>query len=548
MARSAHVAIDLGAESGRVIVGVLDDGVLRTHEVHRFEHGPVRLPGGLFWDVTGFWREILRGLASAVRWARAEGTSLRSVGVDTWGVDFALLDGRGELVGLPHCYRDEQHEAARDAVLTMIPEQEIYATTGVRTMALNTLYQLHARTETMGDTIQSAGPGRVSSLLFMPDYFHFLLSGVRKNEASIASTSQMVDRSCGGWATGMLGRLGLPVHVLGEVVKSGTVLGPIRAEIADEIGLAAGERRRLLVVTPGSHDTASAIAAVPAKPGTSWAYLSSGTWSLMGVELDRPCITEEARTAGFTNEVGVGGTVRFLKNIVGLWMVQECRRDLERQGRAISYAALTDEAAGAEPFRTLLDPEHTPFLQPGDMLEKIRVFARAASQPEPRTPGEFVRCCLESLALSYRLTLAGLGRVTSRRIDVLHVVGGGGKNRLLNQMTADACDRPVVVGPLEATATGNILVQAIGLGLARDPAELREIVARSQPTEVFAPKSTTPWPDAEGRLARLVADRRTSVTQPSINAPNAANTFRAQAGSPDGIVPHHGPADLHHEN
>jgi len=502
--RTAHVAIDLGAESGRVVVGVLergsgDNGVLRAHEVHRFEHRPTRLPSGLFWDIDALWREIVYGLRAGVRWSAAEGLGLVSVGVDAWGVDFALVDEGGEIVVPPHCYRDERHDAAMARTLAAIPEAEIFARTGVRTMSINSLYQLVARVGELGNAVID----RAASLLFIPDYFHFRLSGVRKNEASIASTSQMVDRSSGAWTGEMLGKLELPVQMLGEIVRPGTVLGAVRAEIAREIGLDAAAGAKFMVVVPGSHDTASAVAAVPAAAGTSWAYLSSGTWSLLGIELDRPCITEAARLGRFTNEVGVSGTTRFHKNIVGLWVVQECRRDFERLGQVFSYAELTGAAASARPFRTVLDLDHQPFLMPGEMLEKIRTFARETEQPEPRTPGEFVRCCLESLALSYRTTLGALERVAGRRIEVIHVVGGGGKNRLLNQMTADACARPVLVGPLEATAVGNGLVQAMGLGLVKDLAEVRRVVARSSAVERFEPEKTDRWGEAERRLAGL---------------------------------------------
>lgn len=498
--RTAHAAIDLGAESGRVLVGVLDlqeagAGVLRTHEVHRFEHASVRTPEGQYWDAPGLWREIVRGLGAAVGWSRGQGVRLRSMGVDSWGVDFALVDSDGALVEAPHCYRDEKHDAAQARVLGSVSEASLYELTGIRCMSINTLHQLRARLDVLGESVMA----RATSLLFIADYFHFLLSGVRRSEASIASTSEMVDRRSGGWATRMLTRVGLPTGLLEEIVPAGTVLGSVRAEVARAIGLDDGAERELVVVAPASHDTASAVAAVPRERGSSWAYLSSGTWSLMGVELPAPCVFEAARLGRFTNEVGVAGTTRFHKNIVGLWLVQECRREFARLGTPLTYQELTHAAAEAEPFRTLLDPDSAMFLQPGDMSEKIRRFARITSQPEPRTPGELVRCCLESLALGYRMTLKSLEMVTSRRIDVIHVVGGGGKNRLLNQMTADACEIPVMVGPLEATAVGNTLVQAMGLGLIPDLAALRGIVARSESTERYEPSNAEPWRRAEGR-------------------------------------------------
>jgi rhamnulokinase len=492
----AYIAIDLGAESGRVIVGVLADGRLRLEELHRFAHEPVWLPTGLHWDVSGIWREIVRGLRQAANWASQNKVELLSVGVDAWGVDWALVDAAGELVGLPHAYRDPRNPAAYEAVVGRLGAERIYQTTGIQFMALNTLYSLYAHLQADPGALMAA-----ARLLFMPDLFHYWLSGSMVIEATVASTSQMVDCHTGDWARDMLGELGLPAKILGPISPPGTVVGTLRPALAQETGLPAGLR----VIAPAAHDTGSAVAAVPAVDGTNWCYLSSGTWSLLGAELAEPCVSAAAQEAVFTNELGVCGTTRFLKNIPGLWLVQESRRDLARQGQEFDYAELTRLAADAEPFRTLVNPGYSAFQTPGDMLRKIAEFARATGQPEPESPGQFVRCCLESLALAYRDKLATLEAILGRRFDVMHVVGGGGKNGLLCQMTADATGRRVVAGPYEATAMGNALVQALALGDVVDLSELRQIVARSVELTTYQPRHAESWLAAYERFVGLLA-------------------------------------------
>jgi rhamnulokinase len=479
--RQAYIAIDLGAESGRVIVGTLGDGRMQLEEIHRFVHEPVWLPTGLHWDITGIWREIVAGLRLAAAWARDNAVRIVSIGADTWGVDWALLDKAGELVGLPHAYRDPRNQAAYEEVVAKLGAERIYQTTGIQFMALNTLYSLYAH--------KLADPGALAAadkLVFMPDLIHYWLSGSVTVEATIASTSQMVDCHTGDWARSMLDELGLPTHLLPPISPPGTVVGKIRPMLAAETGLPNG----MHVIAPASHDTASAVAAVPAASNGDagdWCYLSSGTWSLLGAELTSPCVSPEAQDAMFTNELGVHGTTRFLKNIPGLWLVQECRRDLARQGREMDYQGLTRLASEAEVSRTFVDPAHESFQTPGDMMAKIVAFARSTGQAVPETPGQFIRCCLESLAGAYRDKLATLESILDRSFDVIHVVGGGGKNGLLCQMTADTTGRRVIVGPYEATALGNALVQAMSNGDVRDLAELRAIAARSTELRTFEP-------------------------------------------------------------
>lgn len=494
MTSPAHVAIDLGASSGRAMVGKLAGDPLRLqlHEAHRFAHQGCPTPYGPVWDLTGMWLNILTGLREAARWCADNDAQLKSVGVDTWGVDWALVGKSGELVGLPHCYRDPQNDAACQRVLERIGGFEsLYGRTGIQLMALNTLFQVAARLEREPGLFQAA-----ERLVFLPDLFHFWLSGVQCTEASIASTSSMLDVHSGDWDRELLASLAVPTDLLGPIVEPGTVLGALRDEVAE----ATGAPSAMQVVLPPSHDTASAVAAVPATGDKSWAYLSSGTWSLLGVEAQNPNVSAEARAVPFTNERGYGGTIRFLKNIAGLWLVQELRREMVEAGHERDFADLVQEAEAAEPLRTLVDPNHGEFGSPGDMAGNIRSFAQRTGQPSPETPGQLVRCCLESLALCYQHTISQLEAVTDQKIDVLHLVGGGTQNELLNRLTASAVDAKVFAGPVEATAIGNLMVQALGCGEVSDLAEVRQIVARS--FEVEEVTATETFPD--GTLDRYL--------------------------------------------
>ncbi|MEM6460187.1 MAG: rhamnulokinase family protein [Planctomycetota bacterium] len=497
---STHLAIDLGAESGRVIVGTLDAGRLSLHEAHRFRHLPVPTPAGLCWDLTGLWRHILDGLRAAGEYCAAEGLTPESVGVDTWGVDFALLSKQGVLLGLPRCYRDPAFDDAFDRVTQRLEPRAIYEATGIQLMALNSLYQLEARYTQEPELFDSGGTSGGGSLHFMPDLLHHLLSGVATVERTIASTSQMVDARTGDWNRGLLQQLGLPDAMLRTPVDPGTVIGPITPEVAAATGLPASVR----VVLPPGHDTACAVAAVPTEPNSSWCYLSSGTWSLLGAELDAPRIDDATAAANFTNELGVTGTVRFLKNISGLFLVQEVRRDLQRRGDDLDYPELTALAGEAEPGRCLVPVADPAFARLGDAASRLQRYARQTGQPVPETPGQLVRACLDSLALEYRRTLAQLESLLGRTFDVLHVVGGGGKNQLLNQLAADATGKPVVVGPEEATAAGNVLVQAIGCGHLPDLTAARRVVRDSTELSRVEPSGTDFTGSAE-RYAALPA-------------------------------------------
>jgi rhamnulokinase len=482
-----YLAIDLGAESGRAMLGTLDGGRLQLEELHRFPNEPVRIPAGLFWDTFRLFHEIQRGLAIAGRQRRIE---LAGIGIDTWGVDFGLIDRDGALIDNPRHYRDARNDGMLEKTFAAVPKQEIFAATGIQFMQFNSLYQLYA-----AKLANSPALGAASKLLFMPDLLNYWLSGVARAEMSIASTSQFYDPARKRWATELFEKLGLPAGILAEVVPPGTLLGPLLPWVSQASGLGA-----VPVYATCGHDTASAVAAVPAE-AEDWVYISSGTWSLMGVELAAPVINEAALAMEFTNELGVGGSVRFLKNIIGLWLLQECRREWAQQGSEFSYAELAEMAAAATPFSAIIDPD--AFLAPGGLPDRICAFCRESGQRPPAEPGVMARVVLESLALRCRQVLENLEALLGRRQRVIHIVGGGSKNRLLNQLISDATGKPVLAGPAEATAIGNVLVQAIGSGAISDLEEGRRIVARSFELERFEPRPGSDWDSAYAKFRAL---------------------------------------------
>ncbi len=490
MARALRfLAADLGAESGRVMVGGFDGDRLTLSEAHRFDSRPVPLPDGLHTDALRIFTEIRAGLGVAAR----SGGELAGVGVDTWGVDFALLDGSGRLLGNPYHYRDCLGSGILERTLARVPRAEIFHATGIQLLELNTLFQLALLQERGAAELAAAG-----RLLMMPDLFSYWLGGRAVNEYTIATTSQCFDTRAGNWARGLLERLSLPVAIFGEVVPPGSVLGRLRAEVAEETGAGA-----LPVIAVGGHDTALAVAAVPAR-GRDFAYISSGTWSLLGAEIDEPCIDDASLAANFTNEGGVGGTIRFLKNLCGLWLVQECRRAWAKGGAADSYDDLASMAAMSPGFRSLVDVDAPDFAAPGDMPSRLQAFCRRTGQPLPETKGEIVRCALDSLALKYRYVLATLEGILGRRLAPLHVVGGGARNRLLCQLAADATGRTVVAGPVEATAAGNVAMQAMAVGELGSLAEARALVGRSFEIETYEPRKGAAVGDAYARLVRMM--------------------------------------------
>jgi rhamnulokinase len=484
------LALDLGAESGRVMTGKYDGGRLGISEAHRFASLPVRLPDGLHTDVLRIWSELKYGMALA---GRSAGGDVAGIGVDTWGVDFALLDRQGSLLSNPYHYRDNLTEGILPKAFKRVPRAEIFNVTGLQFMPINTLYQLFALKLRGSPLIHSA-----RRLLMMPDLFNCWLSGERANEFCIASTSQCFDLRKKTWAKPMLRKFGLPTHIFGKTVQPGSLIGGLLPEGAEETGL----RKGVPVIAPGCHDTALAVAAVPAQ-NRDFAYISCGTWSVLGAELPEPCITAQSLAADFTNEGGVGGTFRFLKNLTGLWLVQESRREWLRKGEDSSYAELTRMAAEATPFRSIINPASGEFGRPGDMPERIRDYCRRSGQPAPESKGAVVRCALESLALSYRQTLGQLEGILGRSLNPIHIVGGGTKNGLLCQFAADATGRTVVGGPVEATAIGNVLMQAVALGEVGSVEQGRELVRRSFQTAVYEPRSFGAWDDAYARFINL---------------------------------------------
>ena len=484
MARTVALAVDLGASGGRVVSGAFDGRLLELEEIHRFENGPVAMGGQLIWDLPRLWQEVVAGLRAAV--AR-HGGGVASVGVDTWGVDFSFLAADDTLLANPVCYRDPCTRGMLAAAERIVPRAEIFAATGLQFMEINSLYQLLALRDRRAPVLDAA-----DRLLMIPDLFHWLLSGQRSNERTNATTSQCFDPRAGDWASALLERFGLPRRIFGPVIEPGTVLGPLRPEIAAETGLGAAR-----VVVPGTHDTASAVVAVPAaEPPSSrpdWCYVSLGTWALVGVELDRPLVTPECLALNFTNEGGVGDTTRLLKNVGGLWLVQQCRAAWRRQGKEWTWDQLTALAAEAPPLLTLVDPDDPALVAPADMPEAIRGLARAAGEPVPESTAAVVRTALESVAAAIRRRIAELDALLGRRMSRVHVVGGGVKNRLLCQMIADATGRPVVAGPVEATAIGNLLVQLGARDGVVDLRAMRQIVRESFEPETFTPRAAAAW-------------------------------------------------------
>lgn len=489
MSTKKILAFDLGAESGRGLIGAFDGERLGLEVVHRFPNGAVATLDSLHWDVLGLWREMLTGL----RKAEAEHGPLASVGVDTWGVDFALLGKDGSLLGNPRHYRDPHTETIMDAAFARVPRTEIYRQTGIQFMRFNSLFQILALMRDRSPILDAA-----ETMLFIPDLFHYWMTGIKCNEYTDASTSQMIHPGTRTWARDLIRAFGIPEKILGSLVQPGTVLGPLRPSVASSANVGS-----IPVIAPATHDTAAAVAAVPAS-GESWAYISSGTWSLMGVETKTPKTDENTLRVNFTNEGGVGGTIRLLKNIMGLWLVQECRRAWERGGVTYDYAALMKMAETAPPFASIVNPDDESFMLPASMPNAIADYCRKTNQPAPTEPGDVVRCCLESLAMRYRWVLERLEELVGHRLDAIHIVGGGCQNTLLCQLAADACNRPVIAGPVEATAIGNVLVQAIGLGLLGSLADGRAVVRRSFEVRTYEPREHERWDEPYRRFLQMI--------------------------------------------
>jgi rhamnulokinase len=477
---ATYGAIDLGAESGRVMLARLHGGILTTTEIRRFANEPVRYGESLHWDTPRLWLEICRAIEAV------EQDQLQGIGVDAWGVDYALLGESGELLQNPYHYRDARTRGMMESALERIPKEEIYSVTGIQFMPINTLYQLLAAKRDTPELLRLA-----RRLVTIPDLFHYWLTGVAACEYTNATTTQMVSPSARKWATELMDRFGLPSNLPADLAEPGTTIGPIRPEVTHG-------RCSAPVILPGSHDTASAVAAVSARDHT--AFLSSGTWSLLGIEVDAPVITPDALRLNFTNEGGVNGTTRLLKNVMGLWLVQSCRQTWVSRGLEHSYQELMTLAVREAAFQFLINPDDESFLNPVDMTRAIDMFCDRTGQPRPSAPAAYVRGILESLAFKYRLVIESLEQVIGKRIERLRIIGGGSKNRLLNQFTADATSRTVLAGPAEATALGNVAIQMLATGAASSLKEARAIIERSFLTEVYEPLDPGRWDDQANRF------------------------------------------------
>lgn len=484
MAGVTLAAADLGASSGRVMVGRVDGERVELSEAHRFVNTPVRVGETLHWDILALYQGILDGLHAAGR----DTGRVDSIGIDTWAIDYGLLDASGALLGNPVHHRDGRTDGVMDAVLASVPADELYGVTGLQFLPFNTVYQLVAA----ADDPQLAAAER---LLLIPDLLAYWLTGERGAEITNASTTQLLDVTRRAWATDLMEHLGIPPGLFPPLRDPGTTIGRLTGPVRTATGL-----DEVVVTAVGSHDTASAVVAVPATT-EAFAYVSCGTWSLVGLELDAPVLTDASRQANFTNELGVDGTVRYLRNVMGLWLLQQSMRSWERAGLGPDLDRLLADAARVPPLRAVIDPDDAAFLPPGDMPARIAAACERSGQPVPDTPAQTVRCILDSLALAYRRTVREAQRLTDREVDVVHIVGGGAHNEVLCQLTADACGVPVVAGPVEATALGNVLVQARALGaLSGGLPELRRLARDAGPLHRYEPRATAAWRAAEDRL------------------------------------------------
>ena len=482
------LAFDFGASSGRAIIGCFDGDKITLEEVHRFSNDPVSVGGTVYWDVLRLFYEIKQGIIKA----KIAG-GFDSIGIDTWGVDFGLIDSEGKLMENPVHYRDARTAGLVDEAFKTMPKEKLYGITGIQFMELNTLFQLISLKKYRPWMLE-----RADKMLFMPDLFGYMLTGKMCAEYSIASTSQLIDLDKRTWSKEILDAFGIKESVFAPLVQPGTVLGELSKEVCEECGVDP-----VPVISVCGHDTQSAITSVPCEDG-DFAFLSSGTWSLFGTELDKPIVNETSMNINITNEGGFDGSTGFLKNIIGLWLIQESRRQWKREGKEYSYADLEKLALAAEPFKCFIDPDAPEFVPHGNIPERVREFCRKTGQYVPETVGEIMRCIYESLAMKYRLTFEKLRECTERDYPVIHVIGGGTKDGLLCQMTANSCDRTVKAGPIEATVMGNVAVQLMSNGSVENIGQARKIVAESSELKTFEPKDTDKWAEAYEDFLKVV--------------------------------------------
>ncbi len=486
-AQESYLAVDIGAESGRTMIAQFDGSKMLLEETHRFANGGVRCHDTLVWNLIGLWQNVKVGIGKSLSVEPA----LKSVGIDTWGVDFGFLDLNGQLLQNPVQYRDERTVGMMERAFSKVGKWPIYAETGVQFMRINSLYQLLAIAHSKSNFIG------VRHMLFIPDLLNYFLSGELLAEYTVASTSQMLNAETRTWSLPILQGLGIPTAMLPNIEPPGTLLGHLHPSVINELGVG----QQLEVIASASHDTAAAVVAVPAV-GNDWCFISSGTWSLMGAEISNPCISEETLEHNFTNEGGVENTIRFLKNIMGLWLVQECRRSFERSGKVLDYERLTKLAESARDTG-IFNPDHDSLLSPIDMPAAIQKLCADSNQTVPETEGEMVRSCLRSLALRYRATLNAMEKLLNKKFKVIHVVGGGSQNGLLCQWTADCCNRIVVAGPTEGTAMGNALVQAMAMKRISSLADARAVVKASSIIKTYEPRQHSAWDDTWSKFCEL---------------------------------------------
>jgi rhamnulokinase len=483
------LGFDIGASSGRTVLGILENDKISTKELHRFPNSTVNILGNLRWNIVDLYENIKRGMKVC-----ASEITIRpeSIAVDTWGVDYGLFAADGNMLGLPYGYRDARTDGMMDKCFKIIPRDRVYELTGIQFMQLNTIFQLFSMVQARSPLLKV-----VTDLLFTPDLINYFLTGLKKTEFTIATTSQLYNPRKKDWDDELFDGLGISKSIMEEIVPPGTVLGNLSEIVANETGL-----EPIPVVATASHDTGSAVASVPAQ-GHDWAYISSGTWSLVGVEISEPIINKQSLEFNFTNEGGVGGTFRFLKNCMGLWPIQQCRKSWSND-KELSYDELTKLAASARPFVAVIDPDYQGFLNPPDMPEAIRVYCQKTGQQIPDNRADMTRSILEGLALKYRFIFDQLKQLHPHPINRIHIIGGGTQNKLLCQFTADATGIPVVAGPVEATAIGNIMVQAMGMGIVKSPAEIRRIIANSFELEIYEPQDTNKWDEAYDRFLNII--------------------------------------------
>lgn len=471
------LAFDLGASSGRAILGSMEDGKITLREVHRFENNGVRVCGTLYWDVLYLFDQIKRGMTQA----KLAG-GFDSIGIDTWGVDFGLLGRDGQLLSNPVHYRDSRTDGMMEQAFAVVDRDTIYAHTGTQFMNFNTLFQLYYLQKNKPELLQQA-----DKLLFMPDLLGYFLTGEKKSEYTIASTSQMLNAQTGTWDLELLEKLGIPTHILCDIIQPGTRYGMLSDDICEELGVPS-----VPVVAVGAHDTASAVASVPTQQD-DFVYISCGTWSLFGTEAKAVNLSPQGAAFGYTNEGGVNHTIRYLTNIMGLWLIQESRRTWLRQGETVSYNDLEKAALAAAPFQSYIDPDNQLFAPPGDMPARVQAFCRQTGQPVPQSRGDIMRCIYQSLALKYRFAFDNLKTLTGKSFSCIHIVGGGTKDPLLCQMTADACNVPVLAGPIEATALGNLAVQFMASGALADIKQVRSTIQASFDLKTYQPQQADVW-------------------------------------------------------